>query len=196
MALNDGPSCKFTPEGHFNLKSPHKLKAVIFEKQGKYYGISPPPAAPLSHRNQMALFAPFKRRFTLPFLLSRFHMVVCQFRSDAALEAIHKASENKTPNLVLYNYPSFSGAYGALFAHLYHSRLNLPCLILPFSAVAPFRYCMCVRVCIFSFSRHYVICYYAHSADDLLQNLCGNSRSATIYHIGGNNILNSYFLPC
>ncbi|GFP86852.1 hypothetical protein PHJA_000829000 [Phtheirospermum japonicum] len=66
-------------------------------------------------------------------------MLVHQFRSDAALEAIRSASENKTPNLVLYNYPSFSGAYGALFAYLYHSRLNLSCLILPFSAVAPFR---------------------------------------------------------
>ncbi|KAL6545839.1 hypothetical protein OROGR_009713 [Orobanche gracilis] len=66
-------------------------------------------------------------------------MLFAQFRSDAALEAIRRASENKTPNLVLYKYPSFSGAYGALFAHLYHSRLNLPCLILPFSAVVPFR---------------------------------------------------------
>ncbi|EPS62390.1 hypothetical protein M569_12400, partial [Genlisea aurea] len=60
------------------------------------------------------------------------------FRSDASLEALRKASEDRTPNVVLYNYPSFSGAYGALFAHLYHSRLDLPCLILPFSAVLPF----------------------------------------------------------
>ncbi|KAK6135465.1 hypothetical protein DH2020_030790 [Rehmannia glutinosa] len=87
----------------------------------------------------MALSVPFKRRFTVFGLPSQFSMLVHQFRSDASLEAIRKASENKTPNLVLYNYPSFSGAYGALFAHLYHSRLNLPCLILPFSAVAPFR---------------------------------------------------------
>lgn len=65
-------------------------------------------------------------------------MLTRQLRSDATLEAIRKASLNKTPNLVLYNYPSFSGAYGALFAHLYHSRLNLPCLILPFSSVVPF----------------------------------------------------------
>jgi len=62
------------------------------------------------------------------------------FRSDAALEAIANALEEKVPNLVLYNYPSFSGAFSALFAHLYHYRLRLPCLILPFSSVIPFRY--------------------------------------------------------
>lgn len=62
-----------------------------------------------------------------------------EFRSDAALEAISKANEEKTPIAVLYNYPSFSGAFSALFAHLFHSRLNLPCLILPFSSVEPFR---------------------------------------------------------
>ncbi|KAH0936715.1 hypothetical protein HID58_004176 [Brassica napus] len=60
------------------------------------------------------------------------------FRSDAALEAISNALEEKVPNLVLYNYPSFSGAFSALFAHLYHSRLRLPSLILPFSSVVPF----------------------------------------------------------
>ncbi|GAV91366.1 hypothetical protein CFOL_v3_34762 [Cephalotus follicularis] len=62
------------------------------------------------------------------------------FRSDAALEAIAKASEEKVANVVLYNYPSFSGAFSALFAHLFHSRLNLPCLLLPFSSVAPLRF--------------------------------------------------------
>ncbi|CAK7330375.1 unnamed protein product [Dovyalis caffra] len=62
-----------------------------------------------------------------------------EFRSDAALEAILKANEEKTPNIVLYNYPSFSGAFSALFAHLFHTRFNLPCLILPFSSVEPFR---------------------------------------------------------
>ncbi|CAJ1936176.1 unnamed protein product [Sphenostylis stenocarpa] len=56
-------------------------------------------------------------------------------RSDAALEAIAKASEDKVPNIVLYNYPSFSGAFSALFAHLFHTRHNLPSLILPFSSV-------------------------------------------------------------
>lgn len=61
------------------------------------------------------------------------------FRSDAALEALTKASLDKVPNLVLYNYPSFSGAFSALFAHLFHSRLHLPCLVLPFSSVHPFR---------------------------------------------------------
>ncbi|KAM5577588.1 hypothetical protein ABKV19_008101 [Rosa sericea] len=61
------------------------------------------------------------------------------FRSDAALEALSKASDKKLPNLLLYNYPSFSGAFSALFAHLYHSRLNLPLLSLPFSSVEPFR---------------------------------------------------------
>ncbi|GAB2268042.1 hypothetical protein Dimus_003017 [Dionaea muscipula] len=60
-------------------------------------------------------------------------------RSDAALEAIAKAGAVRTPCLALYNYPSFSGAFSALFAHLFHSRLNLPCLILPFSSVVPLR---------------------------------------------------------
>ncbi|KAH6789867.1 heat shock protein [Perilla frutescens var. frutescens] len=87
----------------------------------------------------MAVSAAFKRRFPASFLTTQCPpALVRQLRSDATLEAIRKALENKTPNLVLYNYPSFSGAYGALFAHLYHSRLNLPCLILPFSAVVPF----------------------------------------------------------
>ena len=56
-------------------------------------------------------------------------------RSDAALEAIAKASEDKVPNIVVYNYPTFSGAFSALFAHLFHARHNLPSLILPFSSV-------------------------------------------------------------
>ncbi|KAK3015120.1 hypothetical protein RJ639_006800 [Escallonia herrerae] len=61
------------------------------------------------------------------------------FRSNAALEALAKASEERIPNVVLYNYPSFSGAFSALFARLFHSQLNLPCLILPFSSVEPLR---------------------------------------------------------
>ncbi|CAI9104148.1 OLC1v1002771C1 [Oldenlandia corymbosa var. corymbosa] len=62
------------------------------------------------------------------------------FRSDSALLSLAKASEARSPNVVvLYNYPSFSGAFSALFAHLYYSRLNIPCLILPFSSVIPFR---------------------------------------------------------
>ncbi|KAK6945855.1 hypothetical protein RJ641_013399 [Dillenia turbinata] len=64
---------------------------------------------------------------------------VRSFRSDAALEALSNAAEERVPNVVLYNYPSFSGAYSALFAHRYHSLLNLPCLILPFSSVEPLR---------------------------------------------------------
>ncbi|KAF7143967.1 hypothetical protein RHSIM_Rhsim05G0097300 [Rhododendron simsii] len=59
------------------------------------------------------------------------------FRSKAALEALEKASDEKTPTIALYNYPSFSGAFSALFAHLFHSHLRLPCLILPFSSVEP-----------------------------------------------------------
>nr|KAJ0204879.1 hypothetical protein LSAT_V11C500268490 [Lactuca sativa] len=61
------------------------------------------------------------------------------FRSNAALESLTKAREERTQNLVLYNYPSFSGAFSALFAHLFHRHLNIPCLILPFSSVEPFR---------------------------------------------------------
>uniref|UniRef100_A0A1D1Y9Y4 N utilization substance protein B n=1 Tax=Anthurium amnicola TaxID=1678845 RepID=A0A1D1Y9Y4_9ARAE len=42
-------------------------------------------------------------------------------------------------SLVLYNYPSFTGAMAALFANIYHSACKLPALILPFSSVEPFR---------------------------------------------------------
>ncbi|KAG1369806.1 hypothetical protein COCNU_15G001720 [Cocos nucifera] len=67
------------------------------------------------------------------------------FRSSAALDALQAharaAGEGENPNsyLVLYNYPSFSGAFAALFAHLYLSRRLLPFLVLPFSSVEPFR---------------------------------------------------------
>ncbi|CAN0921034.1 hypothetical protein LINGRAHAP2_LOCUS32389 [Linum grandiflorum] len=61
------------------------------------------------------------------------------FRSDAALEVLAKAREDSIPNIILYNYPSFSGAFSALFAHLFHSRLRLPFLVLPFSAAVPLR---------------------------------------------------------
>ncbi|CAI8618003.1 unnamed protein product [Vicia faba] len=69
-------------------------------------------------------------RRTIPFSFS--HRTL---RSDAALEAIAKASEDKVPTIVLYNYPSFSGAFSSLFAHLFHTRHNLPSLTLPFSSV-------------------------------------------------------------
>ncbi|KAI3862260.1 hypothetical protein MKW92_007048 [Papaver armeniacum] len=61
------------------------------------------------------------------------------FRSKAALESLITAAEEKTPNLILYNYPSFSGSYSALFAHLYYTYLQIPHLILPFSSVEPLR---------------------------------------------------------
>uniref|UniRef100_A0A6V7QXJ1 Uncharacterized protein n=1 Tax=Ananas comosus var. bracteatus TaxID=296719 RepID=A0A6V7QXJ1_ANACO len=68
-----------------------------------------------------------------------------RFRSHAALEALlpHSGAtaaasggggELSVRHLALYNYPSFSGAFAALFAHLYHSRLDLPFLALPFSS--------------------------------------------------------------
>lgn len=79
---------------------------------------------------------------------------VRSFRSDAALEAISNALEEKVPNLVLYNYPSFSGAFSALFAHLYHSRLRLPSLILPFSSVVPFS---AKDLCLEGFERCYLL---------------------------------------
>lgn len=65
---------------------------------------------------------------------------VRSLRSNAASEAIAKASEERVHSIVLYNYPSFSGAYSALFAHLFHSYHNIPCLNLPFSSVAPLRF--------------------------------------------------------
>ncbi|XP_050899428.1 uncharacterized protein LOC127106181 [Lathyrus oleraceus] len=70
------------------------------------------------------------RRRTIPFSFP--HRTL---RSDAALEAIAKASVDKVPTIVLYNYPSFSGAFSSLFAHLFHTRHNLPSLTLPFSSV-------------------------------------------------------------
>uniref|UniRef100_A0A1J3EMA9 Uncharacterized protein n=2 Tax=Noccaea caerulescens TaxID=107243 RepID=A0A1J3EMA9_NOCCA len=90
----------------------------------------------------------FMPAFSTSFNLSR------NFRSDAALEAIEIALEEKVPNLVLYNYPSFSGAFSALFAHLYHSRLRIPCLILPFSSVVPFRV---EDLCLERFERCYLL---------------------------------------
>ncbi|KAI3981331.1 hypothetical protein MKX01_004595 [Papaver californicum] len=39
------------------------------------------------------------------------------FRSKAALESLITTAEN-TPNLILYNIPSYSGSYSAFFAHL------------------------------------------------------------------------------
>ncbi|XP_057977885.1 uncharacterized protein LOC131164599 [Malania oleifera] len=79
------------------------------------------------------LIREWKRLSSSPLLQAR------SFRSKAALEALTKASEERVPNIVLYNYPSFSGAFSALFARLFHSHLNHPCLILPFSSVEPFR---------------------------------------------------------
>ncbi|KAI3980096.1 hypothetical protein MKX01_013517 [Papaver californicum] len=43
------------------------------------------------------------------------------------------------PNLILYNYPSFSGSYSAVFAHIYYTHLQIPHLILQFSSVEPLR---------------------------------------------------------
>ncbi|KAF8052136.1 hypothetical protein N665_1597s0002 [Sinapis alba] len=80
------------------------------------------------------------------------------FRSDAALEAISNALEEKVPNLILYNYPSFSGAFSALFAHLYHSRLRIPSLILPFSSVVPFKV---KDLCLERFERCYLLDFVA-----------------------------------
>ncbi|KAG0454090.1 hypothetical protein HPP92_025394 [Vanilla planifolia] len=66
------------------------------------------------------------------------------FRSAAALDALQgliggTEGGQKKSSLVFYNYPSLGGAFGSLFAHLYHTGLNLPFLILPFSSVEPFR---------------------------------------------------------
>ncbi|WCJ18175.1 hypothetical protein M5689_000549 [Euphorbia peplus] len=61
------------------------------------------------------------------------------FRSDAALDNSREEEDNNITNLVLYNYPSFSGAFAALIAHRFLSRLNLSFLILPFSSVDPLR---------------------------------------------------------
>ncbi|KAG8088774.1 hypothetical protein GUJ93_ZPchr0011g28544 [Zizania palustris] len=71
------------------------------------------------------------------------------FRSDASLKAIRAQSHStKTTaasasdgpmHLALYNYPTFGGAYAALAAHLFHRRLRLRLLLLPFSSVEPFR---------------------------------------------------------
>ncbi|KAK9097025.1 hypothetical protein Sjap_022522 [Stephania japonica] len=80
----------------------------------------------------------FRQRL-VPFSYPLHYLQLQHFRSKAALESLARASEDRTPNLVLYNYPSFSGAFAALFAHLYHSRLHQLCLVLPFSSVEPLR---------------------------------------------------------
>lgn len=93
----------------------------------------------------LVLFSTYSRPEMALSLLPKQRLSICSalllrsFRSDAALEALANASKDKVPNLVLYNYPSFSGAFSALFAYLYHSHINQPCIILPFSSVAPFR---------------------------------------------------------
>ncbi|KAJ0976806.1 hypothetical protein J5N97_012280 [Dioscorea zingiberensis] len=79
------------------------------------------------------------------------------FRSRAALEALQShirsalADPPQPHHLALYNYPSFSGAFAALFAHLFHSRLRLPFLALPFSSVDSFRVedfqSQCINTC-------------------------------------------------
>lgn len=77
------------------------------------------------------------------------------FRSEAALEAIRShslqlkastlsssdADDQEGPaSLALYNYPTFAGAYAALAARLFHQRVRRRLLVLPFSAVEPFRF--------------------------------------------------------
>ncbi|XP_039125006.1 uncharacterized protein LOC120261258 [Dioscorea cayenensis subsp. rotundata] len=80
------------------------------------------------------------------------------FRSRAALDSLHSHIQSATAaggaqphHLALYNYPSFSGAFSALFAHLFHSRLHLPFLALPFSSIDPFRiqdfHSQCIDTC-------------------------------------------------
>uniref|UniRef100_A0ACD5WAY8 Uncharacterized protein n=1 Tax=Avena sativa TaxID=4498 RepID=A0ACD5WAY8_AVESA len=72
------------------------------------------------------------------------------FRSAASIEAIlsyshpsknSSSSEDQAgpAHLVLYNYPTFGGAYSALAADLFHRRLGRRLLILPFSSIEPFR---------------------------------------------------------
>ncbi|KAL9809829.1 hypothetical protein AtNW77_Chr5g0092981 [Arabidopsis thaliana] len=99
---------------------------------------------PLPKSQQSMIFRRFSGRFltAIPDSCKLKFEAKRSFRSDAALEAIANALEEKVPNLVLYNYPSFSGAFSALFAHLYHYRLRLPCLILPFSSVIPLDLCL------------------------------------------------------
>ncbi|EOA30852.1 hypothetical protein CARUB_v10013995mg [Capsella rubella] len=107
------------------------------------------------------------------------------FRSDAALEAIANALEEKVPNLVLYNYPSFSGAFSALFAHRYHSRLLLPCLILPYSSIVPFRV---EDLCLEGFKRCYLLDF-AVSKDFACRStaceiICFDHRNSAFTRIG------------
>ncbi|GAB2245401.1 hypothetical protein Droror1_Dr00000894 [Drosera rotundifolia] len=88
-----------------------------------------------------------RRRLSMPLNLRRHWRRVLPMapslhrglRSDSALEAIAAAAEARTPSLALYNYPPFSGAMSALFARIFHSKLGIPCLVLPFSSVVPLR---------------------------------------------------------
>ncbi|KAK8951031.1 hypothetical protein KSP39_PZI004597 [Platanthera zijinensis] len=104
--------------------------------------------SPLIQQTMFHLSATYNRKWSTAAAganpLPLFLLLQQGFRSAAALEALQshiRASEGglEKPRLVLYNYPSFAGAFAALFAHLYHSSLNLPCLILPFSSVEPLR---------------------------------------------------------
>lgn len=96
-----------------------------------------------------------QRRWKAALITPALHRRRQSFRSRAALDALQAhirpasaagagagagaEAATDSRHLVLYNYPSFSGAFAALFAHLYHSRLRLPCLILPLSSVEPLR---------------------------------------------------------
>ncbi|XP_073008205.1 uncharacterized protein [Typha latifolia] len=68
------------------------------------------------------------------------------FRSESALDLLQSHpgvlgsgdESNAGSHIALYNYPSFSGAYAACSAHLFHSSLRLPFLALPFSSFHPF----------------------------------------------------------
>ncbi|KFK25261.1 hypothetical protein AALP_AA8G089100 [Arabis alpina] len=121
----------------------------------------------------------FSTSYKLRFEASR------SFRSDAALEAIANALEEKVPNLVLYNYPSFSGAFSTLFAHLYHSRLRLPCLILPFSSVVPFSV---EDLCLEGFEKCYLLDFVVPkdfaSTKQACEIICFDHRKSSVSKIG------------
>ncbi|MQL73879.1 hypothetical protein Taro_006206 [Colocasia esculenta] len=60
-------------------------------------------------------------------------------KADETASVSDNGASTNGYSLVLYNYPSFTGALAALFARRYHSVCRLPALFLPFSSVEPFR---------------------------------------------------------
>ncbi|XP_076904165.1 uncharacterized protein LOC143559482 [Bidens hawaiensis] len=115
-------------------KEMHKKVSIMLQEnaelQKKVYGCA------RMHHDNNEVQPPISLQLSPPQPLKHYLPTETMKLGHRVFESLTQARE---PNLVLYNYPSFSGAFSALFAHIFHRHLNLPCLILPFSSVEPFK---------------------------------------------------------